>query len=428
MQFSVVRSCFRSLFPCSLHSCLRRLRSAATTSMVAALLIPQVAPTQPSHGPETDAVTDGKRITAFLNRLPQASPLTISSEQAASLAALPVSCLDRPQAAPNNNNEYLWQRDDKNHIPEDYDKNRAFYGCYDWHSSVNSLWTLLVLMQRFPKLTINPMIRQELKDHLGQSNLAGELKFFQNAKDFEKPYGYSWLLKLQAELSRWGDPEAKTLVANLDPLAKFFSGKLITYFNELPYAMRTGVHQNTAFSMNLVLDATDVLPDTPLRTSVMNAARRLFLHDTHCPTAYEPGGTEFLSPCLTEAKLMGRVLGQQEFATWLDAFLPPIDSDAFSSELKAVDVSSITSEDLQPGKSHLIGLAWQRAEAMLSIAAKLPANDPRVPALRRVAALNAQNGMDGLLGAGYLGSHWLATFVAMYMEAQSPVAMSGTSR
>jgi hypothetical protein len=416
-----------SLPPRGLYSCLRRIRIAVIVSMVAAVPVLHVASAQPSYSSEREAATDEKRITAFLNRLPQASPLVISSEQAAALAALPVSCLDRPQAAPNNNNEYLWQHEDKYRIPEDYDKDRAFYGCYDWHSSVNSLWTLLVLMQRFPQLTINPMIREELKDHLGQSNLAGELKFFQNAKDFEKPYGYSWLLKLQAELSRWDNSESKTLVANLDPLAKFFSGKLIVYFNELPYAMRTGVHQNTAFSMNLVLDATDVLPDAPLRASVTNAARRLFLRDTHCPTAYEPGGTEFLSPCLTEAKLMGRILGQQEFVAWLNAFLPPVDSDAFSPELKAVDVSGITSEDLQPGKSHLIGLAWQRAEAMLAIAAKLPADDPRAPALRRIAALNAQNGMDGLLGAGYLGSHWLATFVAMYMEAQPSVTTPGTS-
>lgn len=427
MMRSRVLCCYSLTHRLSLYR-LRMSGSVASIFMVTALLASYPGMAQPIRISEVDT----RKLATFLDHLPQTPPTAISTEQAASLAALPVSCLDRPQAAPNNNNEYLWQHEDKYHIPEDYDKNRAFYGCYDWHSSVNSLWTLLVLMQRFPKLTINPMIHQELKEHLGASNLAGELKFFQNAKDFEKPYGYSWLLKLQAELSRWNDPEAKALVENLNPLAQFFSGKLIAYFNELPYAMRTGVHQNTAFSMNLVLDAIDILPNAPLRASVVNAARRLFLHDTHCPTAYEPGGTEFLSPCLTEAKLMGRVLEQREFVAWLDTFLPPLDSDEFRPELKAVDVSSITSEDLQPGKSHLIGLAWQRAEALLSIAAELPVGDARIPALRRVAALNAQNGMDGLLGAGYLGSHWLATFVAMYMEAQvrtsTPASASHASR
>jgi Protein of unknown function (DUF2891) len=415
MRFLLLSSCFE-------HLRLRRVLGVAGVSALLALTGSWTGfaqPVPPSH-------KDAKEIADFLQRLPEAPLAVVTPEMAASLATLPASCLDRPQTVPDNDNEYLWVHDGKAHLPAGYDKNRAFYGCYDWHSSVNSLWTLLVLMENFPKLNVNPMIRQELKDHLGPSNIEGELKFFQNAKDFEKPYGYAWLLKLQAELSQWKDSDAKALTTNLNPLAQFFSDKLITYFTELPYAMRTGVHQNTAFSMNLVLDATDVLPNAPLRAAVVKAANRMFLHDTHCPTAYEPGGTEFLSPCLTEAKLMGRILGREEFATWLTAFLPAVYSADFTPMLQAVNVSSITSEDLLPGKSHLIGLAWQRAEAMLSIAAALPADDPRGPALRRVAALNAQNGTDALLQAGYLGSHWLATFVSMYMEAELRFAHSGS--
>lgn len=355
---------------------------------------------------------------ALLKHLPDAARVQISQEQAVSLAMLPVSCIENPQQAPKNGSEYLWSYDEAPHIPAGYEKSHAFYGCYDWHSAVNSLWALLVLSQRFPHMPVDSMIREELKNHLGADNIASEVKFFQNAKDFEKPYGYAWLLKLQAQLGQWPDPQGKVLAGNLNPLAKLFRERLVVYFAELPYAMRSGMHQNTAFAMNLVLDATDLQPDATLRATVVQAANRLFLQDTHCPTAYEPGGTEFLSPCLTEAKLMGRILGPQQFAAWLDRFLPPADAEEFRPLLHAVDVSGITSEEMLPGKSHLIGLAWQRSEAMLSITAELPPGDRRIPVLRRIAALNAQNGMDALLQANYLGSHWLATFVVMYMETE----------
>ena len=51
-----------------------------------------------------------------------------------------------------------------------------------------------------------------------------------------------------------------------------------------------------------------------------------------------------------------------------------------------VDVSGITKEDLQGGKSHLIGVAFSRGLAMAYVARALPAGDPRV----NVLALNQQ--------------------------------------
>ena len=367
----------------------------------------------------TNASASGEnRVTlgTFLRKLPPAETVRIDPQQALLLSAYPLSCIDHPQDAPQHSGEYLWQFNTKPHIPDGYAKTRAFYGCYDWHSSVNSLWTMLVLAKHFPASPVNQLFHEKLKDHLGPTNLAGELEFFKQAKDFEKPYGYSWLLKLRAELTRARDPEVRTLAPHLAPLAGYFSQKLVAYFNELPYATRVGVHPNTAFSMNLVLDATAIVPDAPLRASVLKAANRFFLHDTGCPTAYEPGGSDFLSPCLTEAKLMSRVLPRQQFGAWLNRFLPPLDSPQFHPLTTVVDVSGIHNPDLLAGKSHLIGLAWQRAEAMLAIANALPPGDARVPVLHRLAALQAEHGMQALSEAGYLGSHWLGTFVAMYME------------
>ncbi len=379
--------------------------------MVMSAILLAAAPSLDMHAASRDS-----RLKDYLNELPAGPGISIGPAEAMSIAALPLSCIDHPQAAPKHEEEYLWTYGAKPDIPDGYDKNRAFYSCYDWHSSVNSLWTMIVLSESFPKLPLVPLMHEKLKGHLGKSNLDGELAFFKDAKDFEKPYGYAWLLKLHAEVSRFNHPDVKEMAANLLPLTEFFSTKLISYFNDLPYATRSGIHQNTAFSMNLILDATAIAPNQALKDAVLHAANRMFLEDRHCPTAYEPGGAEFLSPCLTEAKLMSRVLSQPAFVQWLDEFLPPLYSDEFKPLTTAVDVKGITSEDLLAGKSHLIGLAWQRAEAMLAISAALPATDPRVPVLRRLAAMNAAHGLQSLSQAGYLGSHWLGTFVAMYMQ------------
>jgi len=97
-----------------------------------------------------------------------------------------------------------------------------------------------------------------------------------------------------------------------------------------------------------------------LRDAAVKTANRFFQNDRGCPTAYEPGGSEFLSPCLAEAGLMSKVLDREHFVPWLNDFLPPIYSDAFKPLTAPVDVSNIKKEDLQAGKSHLIGLAFQR--------------------------------------------------------------------
>ncbi len=360
---------------------------------------------------------DVNEINRYLKSLPDAAAPPLNEAQALTLAAMPLSCLDHPQSVPEQRVDYLWVPDAKPRLVEGYDKHRAFYGCYDWHSAVNSTWTLVVLLKQFPDLSLARLIREKLDDHLGKSNVEGEMAFFKDAKRFEMPYGYAWLLKLYGEFQTWDDPDAKKWAANLAPLVAQFSAKLKETLPDDPYATRAGVHGNTALSLDLMLDYTDAAGDKALDKVVRAAALRYFSADRDCPTAYEPGGAEFLSPCLAEAKLMSRVLDQHAFVAWFDSFLPPVYSAAFKPLTVPVDVSGITKKELLAGKSHLIGLAFQRAESMLAIAAALPANDPRIPVLRRVASINASSGFRSLAGAGYLGSHWLGTYAVLYERA-----------
>src|SRR5882672_871081 len=87
------------------------------------------------------AQPDAARTAAYLKTLPNIPPPVIDQAQIVTLAALPLSCVDHPQDAPDHPHDYLWVDDSKRRTVDDYDKTRAFYGCFDWHSAVNSTWT-----------------------------------------------------------------------------------------------------------------------------------------------------------------------------------------------------------------------------------------------------------------------------------------------
>jgi hypothetical protein len=369
---------------------------------------------------------------AYLKTLPSVAPPVLDETEIVTLAALPLSCIDHPQDAPDHPHDYLWTHDSPRRTVDNYDKSRAFYGCFDWHSAVNSTWTLIALLKQNPKLPLAPTIRQRLTEHLAKTNVAGEVAFFNEpsdteGKNFERPYGYAWLLKTQSELASWNDPDGQKLAANLAPLATLLADKYITYLKGLPYPIRVGIHPNSAFTMTFVLDATAAVPNPALKSAVDEAAMRFFAKDKNCAVAYEPGNGDFLSPCLTEAMLMARVMDRPTFLSWLNAFLPPVYSPEFQVYASDIDTSrsagrgsNADAEDkdgLLGSRAHLIGLAFQRAECFLRIASALPPDDPRVPVFRRLANINARHGFDKFEDAGYLGQHWLGTYAVMYIQA-----------
>jgi len=360
----------------------------------------------------------GQDLNAFLTKLPAASTPVLNQDQALWLATMPLSCLSHPQSAPSTR-AYLWEATYR--PPEDYQKNLAFYGCFDWHSSVNSMWTLVKLLKSYPNLAVGPLIRRELGQHLDVSNFAGELAYLKTAGQFERPYGYAWILKLSAELSDWKDPDAQKWAANLAPLATWASGEMATFLKELPQANRGGVHPNSAFCMYLMLDYVELAKDEALRTAIADASKRFYTNDKNCNTKGEPAGSDFLSPCLTEAALMGRLQPRETFLPWLNTLLPAMDSPDFKPLTEPVDTSGVSRPEQLAGKSHLIGLAFQRGAMMTRIADLLPDRDPRAAILRRLAAIHGVKGMQAMYDAGYFGSHWLGTYAVYYMLSAQPM-------
>src|ERR1700731_4225297 len=69
----------------------------------------------------------------------------------------------------------------------------AFYGSYDWHSSVHGHWMLVRLLRLFPEIPEKEQIRSVLAAHLNAKNLQSEVDYFAkpNRQSFERTYGWA---------------------------------------------------------------------------------------------------------------------------------------------------------------------------------------------------------------------------------------------
>ena len=386
----------------------------------------------PAGSPEAlagaaDTAPDTARSGAPGTTDPATAP-ALDTETALALAAMPLSCVDRPHALRPDRAGYL---DEIAYTRRrGFDRDRAFYGCWDWHSAVNSTWTMVRLVKEMPELAVTPLIREKLRDHLSEAAMEGELEYLTENAAFERPYGWAWLLLLHAELATWDDEDASTWAERLEPVTELVSERLVSYIAELEGPVRTGVHPNTAFAVAMSLQATAMAERPELEEALRDAAVRFFAGDRRCPTAYEPGRSDFVSPCLEEAALMAVVMESDAYVQWLDDFLPPLDSDEFATLRNSAPAGAsddappseggavITNDSLRAvlgARSHLIGLAFTRADAMLRIVAALPADDPRVPRLRALADEHVRAGFETMFDADYAGSHWIGSFALKYL-------------
>ncbi len=285
----------------------------------------------------------------------------------------------------------------------------AFYGCYDWHSSVHGHWLLVRLVRTFPDAQFVQAAREALLQSLTAENIVQEAAYLrgEGRASFERPYGLAWLLQLVAELREWDDPQAKEMAANLHPLEKVVLERLNNWLPKLSNPVRIGEHDQTAFALGLMFDYAHGNGDQKFVDLVVSKANQFYLSDKNCPLAYEPSGEDFLSPCLGEADLMRRVLPSEQFARWLRTFLPQI-SQATKDILWLTPVVSPDPSD--PKLAHLDGLNLSRAWMLEGIAAGLPKSDKRLPAIRAAAAAHSRKGLAAVTGEHYEGGHWLGSF------------------
>ena len=282
----------------------------------------------------------------------------------------------------------------------------VFFGSYDWHSCVHGWWTLLTLRRLFPKMPEANEIAALADATFTPDKLAAELAYLDRpeARGFERPYGWGWLLALHAEAARheyreWGE--------RLEPLARAFAERFAAYLPLLTYPITVGTHFNTSFALVLARDwARD--RDATLVAIIDDWAGTVFAHRSDY-RGWEPGGDEFLSPVLTAALLMSRVWPRDRFAPWFEALV--IDNGWLERECEPAFVS-----DRSDGKiAHLDGLNLSRAWALREIASAIAPHfaeaDLRALADRHFAAAEASVAGD------YMGEHWLASFALLALLA-----------
>ncbi|HEV2529623.1 MAG TPA: DUF2891 domain-containing protein [Thermomicrobiales bacterium] len=302
---------------------------------------------------------------------------------------------------------------------EPWERHPAFYGSYDWHSAVEMHWVLIRLLRLVPDAVDERVVRAALDRHLTPETLAGEVAYCRAHPGFERPYGWAWCLMLADavdDLAQQGDADAQRWGAALEELAVLFAGGFVQWLPKQRYPVRSGLHPNTAFALGRSLPwarrrAERGLPGADLHETLVATAERLFVGDTGYDARFEPSGSDFLSPALIEAELIGAIFPDDRFAAWLTAFLPAL-GDALPPAL----AHPVTVDDPTDGQGgHLHGLNLSRAWTMRRIAAALPPGDHRRSPLERAAGDHAVTALPHVVGSSYMVEHWLAVYALLWL-------------
>ncbi len=331
---------------------------------------------------------------------------TLNLEQAQRLVDLPMDCVDIE--FPNKLGQTIGGIED---LQSPKELHPAFYGCFDWHSSVHGHWSLISLLKQFPTLANASEIKKKLLEHLSEENILKEVDYFlgKHNKSYERTYGWAWILKLAEELNTWDDETARKLEKNLQPLTDLMVQKYLDFIPNLNYPVRAGEHPNTAFGLTFAWDYASTVGNQPMLEMIEYSARKFYLNDTNCPISWEPSGYDFLSPCLQEAAIMKRVLPIAAFTKWFGDFLPQLKD--INYQLAVGEVSDRTDGKLV----HLDGVNFSRAWTLFDIVKDLPAYNH----LKKIAYEHINYSLPNVVGGTYEGGHWLGSFAIYALNSAS---------
>lgn len=288
------------------------------------------------------------------------------------------------------------------------DLHAIFYGSFDWHSCVHGYWTLATVLRRFPTIPEAGVIRALFDEAFTDGKVAHECAYLArpSARGFERPYGWGWLLKLQAELLAHEAPWAQVMT----PLAHAFADRFRDFLPRAPYPIRTGVHSSTAFALALASDYAKAVGDQALLDLFAEKAREWHLADSDAP-GWEPSLDDFLSPTLMTAECLRRLLPADEFAAWFADYLPHLAHRRPASLFAPAVVSDRTDGKIV----HLDGLNLSRAWCWRELAATLPPGEAR-RAAGEAATAHLGASLPHVAG-DYMGEHWLASFALLALTA-----------
>jgi hypothetical protein len=299
------------------------------------------------------------------------------------------------------------------------DRTPVFFGSLDWHSCVEMHWVLVRLLKVAGDAVPSAVIRATLDAQFTPEGLAAEAEFMATSGTSERPYGWGWALTLAHELATWDDPDARRWTAAMRPLAAVLTGNFLRWLPKATYPVRSGLHANSAFGLSRALPYARLRAnggDPDLAAAIEHAAQRWFASDADYPGGWEPSGNEFLSPALAEAELMACLRPREEFAGWLQGFLPGL----AAGEPASLFTPAIVSDSSDGQIAHLHGLNLSRAWCWRRLAATLPPGDPRIPLCRASAQRHAEASLPHVTTDDYMVTHWLAAYAVLLLTAAVP--------
>ena len=298
---------------------------------------------------------------------------------------------------------------DSPHRPAD--RTPVFFGSLDWHSCVEMHWLLVRLLRVVPDEIPADEIRALLRAQFTTRKLRAEAEFVTGSSGrSERPYGWAWALALIHELGELGDADAAQWLTAMAPLEAALTTGFLRWLPKATYPVRYGVHPNSAFAFSLLLPYAQ-RTSAPLADAVTAKALDWFRHDTGWPARFEPSGHDFLSPALTEAELMARLLPAGEFASWLSDFLPGIEVREPQTLFTPVIVSDASEGQI----AHLHGLNASRAWCWRRLADSLPPGDTRISPAAEAASTHLAAALPHVTGSDYMVAHWLAAYAVLAM-------------
>ena len=293
------------------------------------------------------------------------------------------------------------------------DRTPVFYGSLDWHSCVEMHWLLVRLLRLAGDSVPAGEITELLDAQFTADKLAAEASFVTGSDgQHERPYGWGWALALVHEIASLDDVHARRWLTAIAPLADALTKGFLDWLPRVTYPIRYGMHANSAFGLSVALPfaARQAQAGRPeLAAAIEAKALDWFAGDTDYPAGYEPSGHDFLSPALTEAELMSRLLAQPEYADWLAAFLPGI----ADGEPATLFTPAIVADASDGQIAHLHGLNASRAYCWRRIAESLPDGDARIAPALAAARTHLDAALPHVIGDDYMVEHWLAAYAVL---------------
>lgn len=341
------------------------------------------------------------QLNSFYTIRKDSSGFDLTMKGASHLASLPLKCIQ--QEFPNKTSHT--SVNDSDHVLLPQQLHPAFYGCFDWHSSVHGHWMLVKLLKQFPQIPEGGRIREVLNTTITAENISKEVKYFSLplTSSWERTYGWAWILKLDEELTGWNDEDGKRWHKALQPLTATIADLWMKFLPKQTYPNRTGVHPNTAFGLVFALDYARKQKLAAFEKAIIESAKNIYLKDKNAPASWEPNGSDFLSPALEEADLMRRILPAKEFIGWFNSFLP-------LKSLQHLTILPVVSDRKDLQIVHLDGLSFSRSWCMKGIASSLPAGHTARKLLLTSSAHHLASALPHVVSGEYGGEHWLASF------------------